>query len=171
MVCACIGCVLSKLQYKASIPSIALFCCCIWGLCGLEEGTLLFAGLQTVAYAPCSPGSPSGNGICMFSGAICSSAKLGQSHETASCSTEHSCVELWAQPTSKLHRWGYHVELGMFFPPCRVLFRAGMGLSSYSVLEKEEGWGACSWESGNGLNLHMLVKGLHVFTGQKPASS
>lgn len=40
-----------------------------------------------------------------------------------------------------------------------------MGLGSCSVLEQEE-VGRYSWESGSGLNLHMLevVKGLPVFT-------
>lgn len=79
--------------------------------------------------------------------------------------TAPSCVELWAQLASELHGWECPVELGIFPPPCRVLFSAGMGLGSCSVLEQEE-VGRYSWESGSGLNLHMLevVKGLPVFT-------
>jgi hypothetical protein len=109
-----------------------------------------FAGLQQVAPVALSSGSPSENRIYTFS-----SVKFGQQKVWAEpgesivlCRTAPG-LELWAQPTSELPRSGGHVELDIFVPPCRVFLRTGLGIRSYSVLEKEgmgNAHGILGWE-------------------------
>lgn len=68
-----------------------------------------------------------------------------------------SCAELWAQLTSKLHGLGCHVELAFFFYLAEC--SSEQGWVSAPIVSWRRKLGGCSWESGNGLNLHMLVKG------------
>lgn len=168
--CACTVCVLSKLQGQH--PFFCLVQLLYLGLAwfgGRDTSvyTDAFGGLQHRAYAPCSPGPPSENAICMFSGTICSSEKSEQSLEKALCCSEQlppvwSCgLSLPQSCTDGSVMWSW-----AFSPHLVECSSVQEWVLDPVVYWSRKRWGDNSWESGSGLNLHMLevVKGLHVFT-------
>lgn len=131
--------------------SFVLLSCCIWGLCGLEERTLLFT-LMHLLVCSREPIHPAVQGYPLRTESACSLAPFAPVKSLSRAMRKHCAAQnssllcgVWAQLTSELHSvmWSW----AFFPPPCRVLFRAGMGLGSYSVLEQKR-WGDAHGEWG-----------------------